>query len=205
MRTQRPLKPVIAFLLSRIKSDTCVDSLSLKLCHFTLDSIWCQSECRKRCTTLGFICSLWISWVAASKIETEREAKSCCSFRIRRLTQVTSLPLPTPSSSLFSPSRENSELWENSKMSVFSKRPPFSSIRFLCSTTINPSFFVFPTVPCCVPWGEKSKVIWGQKRREMKDEGVKLKDWTLFFWHTKWVLQLLECEVEKLGFNTSLM
>lgn len=97
-----------------------------------------------------------------------------------------SSPTDQPPSSLFrsvlSSSGENSGLWENSKMSVFSKRPlpsfPCSSMHFLPSPTINPFFLLFPQCRAvCSGTGEIIGHLRSNKRGETRDEGVKLKDW----------------------------
>lgn len=86
------------------------------------------------------------------------------------LSRFLSHPRPTPHpTSVLSSSGENSGLWENSKMSVFSKRPLPS---FPCSSihpTIN--LLVFPTVPNCVHCKEKWQVIWGQIKGKMRAGG----------------------------------
>lgn len=86
------------------------------------------------------------------------------------LSRFLSHPQPTPHpTSVLSSSGENSGLWENSKMSVFSKRPLPS---FPCSSihpTIN--LLVFPTVPNCVHCKEKWQVIWGQIKGKMRAGG----------------------------------
>lgn len=94
---------------------------------------------------------------------------------------------PSPPSVLSS-SGENGGLWENSKKSVFSKRPlplfPCISIHSLHGPTINPLVFLFfPTVPSCVLWKReitghlRSKKKRGGRGGRGTRDGVKLKDW----------------------------
>lgn len=78
--------------------------------------------------------------------------------------------------SVLSSSGENGGLWENSKKSVFSKRPlplfPCISIHSLHGPTINPLFFCFfPQCLAVCSGKEKSQVIWGQKKKGGGAEG----------------------------------